>query len=127
MERLKAMIEGAIIASLKSKQTVKLVKALKDTADLTLKAPDIRKLELVDHRNEIAVEVTTRQEVYRVPLSRVHPGGAPFLPTGNGQIIAKAAWNYLLLKSDASRGAHNPQFVSEVLEATTAKLTSLKF
>ena len=127
MEKLKAMIEAAIVANIKSKQTVKLEKALKGTADLTLNPQDIRKLELVNHRNEIALEVTTRQEVYRVPLSRVHPGGAPFLPTGNGQVIAKAAWNYLLIKSDASRGAHNPQFVSEVLEATMAKLTGLKF
>lgn len=127
MQKLKAMIEAAMIANIKSKQTLRLVKALKSTTDLTLKPSDIRKLELMEYRNEIALEVTTRQEVYRVPLSRVHPGGAPFLPTGNGQVIAKAAWNYLLLKSDASRGAHNPQFASEVLEATTAKLTSLKF
>ena len=127
IEKLKAMIEAAIVANIKSKKTVRLVKVVKGTDDRTLNAQVIRKLELVDHRNEIALEVTTRQEVYRVPLSRVHPGGTPFLPTGNGQVIAKAAWNYLLIKSDASRGAHNPQFVSEVLEATLAKLKSLKF
>jgi len=127
LERLKTAIQGAMITYINRKLNVRLLKAGKGTTDVILNASDIRKLELLELRGDMVVKVSTGQSVYEVPLSQVHPGGVPFLPTGNGQVIAKAAWNYLLLKSDASRGAHNPQFVSEILEATAAKLTSLKF
>jgi hypothetical protein len=93
---------------------------------LTLVPGDIRGLELMESGDEMAVAIAARGgRIHRIPLSRIHPGGTPFLPTANGQVIAKAAWNYLLAKSDASMGLHNPRFVSEMLGATMSKVGRL--
>ncbi len=41
---------------------------------------------------------------------------------GNGHVVNKAFWNFLLLSTDGSRGAHNPSFVLEVLDHTIQAL-----
>lgn len=125
LENLKGTIQTVITANINRNLTVKLIKAENGTTDVMLKASDIRKLDLVEFRGNMAVEVTSGQGVYKVPLSQVYPGGTPLLSTSNGQVIAKAAWNHLLLKNDGSKGAHNPQFVAEVLEATMTKIMAL--
>ena len=55
----------------------------------------------------------------REPLSNT----ALCLPNqaANGQIIAKAGWNYLL-EGDGSGGIHNPTFTRDVINASIAAL-----
>ena len=127
LDRLKGAIEASIFRIIKSKLTVKLIKAANDHTDVVLKASDIQKLELVQFHGEMAVNVFTAQKIYKVPLSHIHLEGVPLVPTDYGQIITKAAWNYLLLKNDGSRGVHNPQFTAEVLDATMTKLGTQRF
>jgi formate-dependent nitrite reductase cytochrome c552 subunit len=126
MENLKSAIQNAVLSEIKRKPNVKLIRAVDNTKDVVLKFPDIRGIELVEFRGDLAVAVTAGRSIYEVPLSRINPGNAPLVPTPNGQVIAKAAWNYFLLRSDSSRGAHNPQFVSDVLESTMTKLKALR-
>jgi hypothetical protein len=125
LQRLKSAIETAIMAEIKRNMAVTLVKGANDKDDVVLNASDLRRLDLIELRGNIAFAVTTGQTVYDTPLSRMSLGRSPLVPTPNGQIMAKAAWNYFLLKRGSSRGAHNPQFVSEVLEATMTKLKAL--
>jgi formate-dependent nitrite reductase cytochrome c552 subunit len=122
LETLKESVQSAIMVEINKKPTVTLVKAVKGSEDVVLKVSDIGKIEIVESRGDIAVNLSTGQRFYEVPLSHINPGGVPLVPTGKGQIIVKAAWNYFLLASDRSRGAHNPQFVSDVLESTMTRL-----
>lgn len=121
LENLKREIEGALAGEIRRKGGIRLVKAAGE-GDISLSAADVKKLGLIDREGKLAVEVTTTEDRFKVPLGRVSPGGAPLLASDAGQIIAKAAWNYFLLKNDGSNGAHNPQFTAEVLGSTFAKI-----
>jgi len=62
----------------------------------------------------------TELEAQRVTdISVVPPTGDPFgLWETAGEGLPKAGWNYLLLESDSSEGVHNPDFSTEVIEAS---------
>lgn len=124
LESLKAAVENALLNEIRRKGGVGLDKAV-GGEKVYLRANILRKIRLVDREGQMAAEVVTDDRDYRVPFQHVSPGEKPLLSDLDGQIIAKAAWNYLLLKNDRSKGAHNPQFVAEVLGATLVKLKEL--
>ena len=88
LRKLKAAIETAIMTEIKHNMTVTLVKAVNDTADVVLKASELRRLELIEIRGNIAIAVTAGQIVYDIPLSRVSPGRSPLVPRGYSFLIA---------------------------------------
>jgi len=53
--------------------------------------------------------------------------GVKFMSTAQGQIIAKAGWNVIMLDHDGSGGVHNPSFVYDVIEASLKKLRETDF
>jgi hypothetical protein len=73
----------------------------------------------------MAVEMLNHEGSNRVRFQDITLGGIPLLATDRGQVLAKAAWNYFLLQNDHSKGAHNPQFVAEVVAATLEELGKL--
>ena len=125
VENLKGAIESALFNEIRRKGGVRLDKTGGGAAEVSLRAADVRKIQLIELEGEIAADVATADRVYKVPIDRVSPGDDPLFSNVNGQIIAKAAWNYFLFKNDGSKGAHNPQFVAEVLGATIARLKDL--
>jgi hypothetical protein len=54
-------------------------------------------------------------------------GGKKLLDTKQGQIIAKAGWNFYMIDHDGSFGAHNPEVVLEVLKVSQKNLKKLKY
>jgi hypothetical protein len=123
---LKSAWEEAVLGELRSKGSVRLV-AARDGGDAVVAAADLRRLELVVAKGLMALGITTvGGEFLSVPLYQVVLGEGRLVSQERGRILGKAAWNYLLLKSDASNGAHNPQFVSEVLGATMEQLAALR-
>lgn len=54
-------------------------------------------------------------------------GGKKFLETEQGQIIAKAGWNFYMVDHDRSYGAHNSAVMLEALKVSQQKLASLNF
>jgi len=126
VENLKGAVESVLFNEIRRKGGVRLDTTGGGAAVVTLRAADMVKVQLIELEGEMAAEVVTADRLYKVPLDRVSPGDAPLLSSANGQVIAKAAWNYFLLKKDGSKGAHNPQFVAEVLGATLVRLKELR-
>lgn len=92
------------------------------------------KVELIEIHGAIAVTVTYANDVslpwaaatvnskvvsYLVSNLTNSTGTALF--TANS-VPVKALWNYFLLHSDGSEGAHNPSFATDVIAKTTAQL-----
>ncbi len=125
-ESLKGAIEAALAGQIGRKGGVRLAKAGAGEADVSLAAADLRKIRLTEIGRSMAIEVATADGVYKAPLGRVGSGDESLLSTETGQIIVKAAWNYFLVKRDGSKGAHNPQFVREVLDATLKRVKELQ-
>ena len=72
-----------------------------------------------------AVSVEIDGELYLSYIDSLGAEGIKLLDSPEGQVIAKAGWNLYMIKMDGSNGAHNPQFISEVLETTKEKITSI--
>jgi len=119
---LKDAIEQALVREIRRKGTLRVAKAGAGATDLNLVASDIAKMELTETGRSMAVELATATAAYKVPLGQLRPGGTELLSSQAGQLLVKAAWNYFLVKRDGSQGAHNPQFVREVLEVTLRKV-----
>jgi len=126
VENLKGAVESVLSNEIRRKGGVRLDTTGGGEAAVTIRAADMAKVQLIELEGKVAAEVATADRLYKVPLDRVSPGDAPLLSSVNGQVIAKAAWNYFLLKKDGSKGAHNPQFVAEVLGATLVRLKELQ-
>lgn len=126
VENLKGAIESALFNEIRRKGGVRLDKTGGGAAEVSLRAADMRKIQLIELEGKMAAELATADRVYKVPLDRASPGEEPLFSNVNGQVIAKAAWNYFLLKNDGSKGAHNPQFVAVVVGATLARLKALR-
>jgi hypothetical protein len=87
--------------------------------------PGSAPLRLIESEEAMAVEMLNHEGSNRVRFQDITLGGIPLLATDRGQVLAKAAWNYFLLQNDHSKGAHNPQFVAEVVAATLEELSKL--
>jgi len=72
-----------------------------------------------------AVSVEIDGGLYLSYMDSLEAEGIKLLDSPEGQVIAKAGWNFYMIKNDGSNGAHNPQFISEVLESTQEKITSI--
>ena len=119
---LKEAIEEALTREMRRKGRVTLVKAGPGGADLELAAAEQGKLRLTEAGRSMAIEVETSKGRLKVPLGQLRLAGEDFLSGQFGQLMVKAAWNYFLVQRDGSQGAHNPQFVREVLAVTLKKV-----
>jgi hypothetical protein len=125
MEELKVEIEDALFRGIGRKGSVRFERYGAGGAPLSIATSLLQKPQLVESERKPALETATAGGKYTVPLDHVSPGGEPLLDTDAGQVAAKAAWNYFLIKKDGSKGAHNPQFVREVIHATSEKVREL--
>jgi len=127
LEGLKKQIEDAIRNEFTARSDLRLEKSVSGSANHSLRAADIREIFLINLDGEVGIEVGLQDGgIIKAPVSHISLGNDPLLSTGNGQVIAKASWNYFFLKNDNSRGAHNPQFFTEVLNSTRTKVSALQ-
>lgn len=73
------------------------------------------------------VRIEIDDKAYLSYIDSLEAADVKLLDSPEGQIIAKAGWNLYMIKLDGSNGAHNPQFISEVLEATQDILKGVGF
>jgi len=74
----------------------------------------------------ITVSGTTYYNVQMAGDTSVSSGGT-LLDSTNGQVIAKAGYNYWFVINDKSHGFHNPGFAIEVLTRATEALQALNY
>lgn len=72
---------------------------------------------------DITIDGTRKFAFINVLIS----GGKKFLETAQGQVIAKAGWNYYMVSHDGSFGAHNPDVVIDALVTSQKRLAELNF
>ena len=63
---------------------------------------------------------TTTTNMFGVQLQSLRDGSDILVYDYTGN-MTRACWNYLIIKTDLSKGVHNPSFVSNVLMTTTEK------
>ena len=121
MDALKAQIETALkssmIAQIRAGNAIDL-----GGQKLVKSALDITAVELIESHGRQGVNVTlsSREKVSDLSLASVkvvRPAGAPVeIYAVSDPAIAKAGWNYFMVHSDKSKGAHNPAFVNSALD-----------
>lgn len=85
-------------------------------------AADIAAVEFIEShgRQGVTVKLSTGAEIADVSLASVkvvRPAGSPVeLYSVADPALGKAGWNYFMVHSDKSKGAHNPLFVSSALD-----------
>jgi hypothetical protein len=87
-------------------------------------ALDIADIQLSESRGRQALILTLTDSTTVGPtavssIDVVPPSGEPYeIYNGINPLIIKAFWNYLMLESDGSLGAHNPNLTFQVLDRT---------
>jgi hypothetical protein len=122
LEELKADIEAALIAEITTQldagNTLTLLGHGVGGADVVIAdATTITTVELTEYHGRQAMNLTVDGITYEnVDLGRdTEVDGGMLIDSAAGQIIAKAAWNYVLIHADGSHGAHNPSWANAVL------------
>jgi len=130
MDALKAQIETAIVnlmqAQIRAGNAVDLggVKTIRNVSD-------IASVEFIESHGRQGVNVTLadRSKVNDLSLATVkvvRPGGSSVeLYALADPVIAKAGWNYFMVHSDKSEGAHNPAFVNSALDISLFGVSSI--
>lgn len=125
LEDLKGGIEDALSKEIQLTGSLRIEPLSSGEGATSVSSAGLRKPQLVEFERKPAVEITTTGGTYRIPIDRLSLGGKRLLETDSGQILAKAMWNYFLIRKDGSKGAHNPQFVREVLATTSENVDRL--
>jgi hypothetical protein len=53
--------------------------------------------------------------------------GVNLIESVQGQVIAKAGWNYYMLDHDGSYGAHSPNLALEIIESSIMNMNKTNF
>lgn len=124
--QVKAAVQSKVLAAAEKVAVVRAYDAAtsKYTDNFALDGRTIQSLvDIGTTGGQIALKVklTDGREVTS-PLAefREAPGGKQVYATANP--IVRASWNYLMIKSDGSYGAHNPRFSRDVLLTTISAL-----
>lgn len=123
LESLKASIETALKNLMQTQ--IRLGNAIDIGGKKTVKnAGDIHHVEFIEShgRQGVSVELADGSHVEDIALSAVkivRPGmPAVELYSVADPILPKAGWNYFMIHSDESKGAHNPAFVNAGLDVS---------
>lgn len=120
-EALKAEIDAQITAV----GSVVLLVSDNITMDDSAKVGDIV---LTGYHGHMAMDITydgTPYEDLQLASDTKVGTEGNILSSTNGQVIAKAAWNYFLIDADGSHGVHNPNYTNEVIRVAIEKLNEL--
>jgi hypothetical protein len=74
-----------------------------------------------------SVNVDIGGKTYFAFINVIESRGMNLLETVQGQVIAKAGWNYYMLDHDGSHSVHNPVLAGAAVEASLKKLSGTDF
>jgi len=135
-EELKTAIETAVMSEMNDiLTTTDIVLFAGETDEATIATGStVSDVDFAESHGRLAISFTVTDaadvatEYTHVRLgsdTQIGAGPDSFITSANGQVIAKAGWNFFLIEGDGSKGIHNPGFAMEVLETTIATLNAL--